>query len=80
MFKFVESQGKINLNPKMSVRKDIQPQLVEKLNEKAKDESTLTPLERSKMRKAQRAEIEFEKLKKAAADAKLNSSIGQSLK
>jgi len=32
------------------------------------------------MRKAQRAEVEFEKLKKAAADARLNNSIGKSLK
>lgn len=28
MRKFVESQGKINLNPKLSVKKEIQPALV----------------------------------------------------
>lgn len=50
MRKFVESQGKNNLNPKLSVK--TKPQLIEQLNEKAKDESTLTPLERSKMRRA----------------------------
>jgi hypothetical protein len=78
MRKFVESQGKINLNPKLSIRKEIQPQFVEQLN--AKDESTMTPMELSKQRKARRAEQEFETLKKAAADARLNQSIGQSLK
>lgn len=52
MRKFVESQGKITLNPKLSVKKENQPQFVEQLNIKAKDESTLTPLERSRMRKA----------------------------
>ena len=54
MRKFVESQGKINLNPKLSIRKEIQPQFVEQLN--AKDESTMTPMELSKQRKARRAE------------------------
>ncbi len=78
MRKFVESQGKINLNPKLSQRKEIQPQFVEQLI--AKDESSMTPMELSKLRKAKRAEQEFETLKKAAADARLNTSIGQILK
>jgi hypothetical protein len=40
----------------------------------------MTPMELSKLRKAKRAEQEFETLKKAAADARLNTSIGQILK
>jgi hypothetical protein len=46
----------------------------------AKEESTLTPQERAKLRKAERAQREFEMLTKAAADARLNSSIGRTLK
>ena len=78
MRKFVESQGKINLNPKLQVKKDTQPERVEMVN--AKEESTLTPQERAKLRKAERAQREFEMLTKAAADARLNSSIGRTLK
>ena len=52
MRNFVESQGKINLNPKLQVKKDTQPERVEMVN--AKDESTLTPSERAKLRKAER--------------------------
>ncbi len=77
MQKFVETQGKITLNPKLGAKKETQPQFIEQLN--AKEESTLTPLERSRLRKAQRNQIEFERLKKAAADARLGNSIGQSL-
>jgi hypothetical protein len=50
MQKFVETQGKITLNPKLGVKKETQPQFIEQLN--AKEESTLTPLERSRLRKA----------------------------
>lgn len=78
MQKFVETQGKITLNPKLGVKKETQPQFIEQLN--AKEESTLTPLERSRQRKALRNQIEFERLKRAAADARLGNSIGQSLK
>ena len=46
----------------------------------AKEESTLTPRERAKLRKAERAQREFEMLTKAAADARLNSSIVRTLK
>ena len=52
MRNFVESQGKINLNPKLQVKKDTQPERVEMVN--AKDESTLTPSERAKLRKAEK--------------------------
>lgn len=69
------------MNNKLSVRKEIQPRFVEQLNEKAKvDMASLTPMERSKLRKAERTQAEFDKLKNAAADAKLNHSIGASLK
>jgi hypothetical protein len=37
-------------------------------------------MEKSKLKKAQRTQAEFDKLKEAAANAKLNNSIGQSLK
>lgn len=73
MRNFVESQGKINLNPKISVKRDIQPELIEQLN--AKEESTLTPFERSKLRKAKQAEVQFEQCKKAAAEARFNNQV-----
>ena len=49
MKQFVESQGKINLNPDLKIKKDIDPKAVVKL--KGKDESTLTAAEKAKLRK-----------------------------
>lgn len=75
--KFVESQGKNNLNPKLSMRREIQPQFVEELNAKAREnENSLTPAEKQKLKRAARCQAEFEKLKEAAANASLNLSIG----
>lgn len=45
----------------------------------SKEESTLTPQERARMRKAERAEREFQMLTQAAKDARINHSIGKSL-
>ena len=77
MRKFVESQGKINLNPNMKVKKDIQPETVIQTNQK--EEATLTPQERARLRKAERAEKEFQMLTQAAKDARITQSIGKSL-
>ena len=74
MKKFVESQGKITLNPKLHAKKDTIPEMVISVNEK--DEGSLTPAEKARLRKAERAAREFDLLTKAAADARLNVSIG----
>jgi hypothetical protein len=69
MRKFVESQGQNNLNPSMRVKKDISPATVIQTN--SKEESTLTPQERARLRKAERAEKEFQMLTQAAKDARI---------
>ena len=38
---FIQSNGKVNLNPNLSVKRDIQPAVVEKM--KTKDKSEMTP-------------------------------------
>jgi hypothetical protein len=68
MRKFVESQGKITLNPTLLIKKEIQPEQVMQDNLLlTKDKSTLTPAERMRLRKEQRAREEFEKMKAAAS-------------
>ena len=46
------------MNPNLSVKKDIQPAVVEKM--KTKDKKELTPAERAKLNKENRAKREFE--------------------
>ena len=77
MKKFVESQGKITLNPKLHAKKDTIPEMVLAVNEKSED--SLTPAEKARLRKAERAAREFDLLKNAAKDARLNTSIGKEL-
>jgi hypothetical protein len=74
---FIQSNGKVNLNPNLSVKRDIQPAVVEKM--KTKDKSEMTPAERAKLNKENRAKKEFEQLKKAAIEAKLSNSIAKDL-
>lgn len=50
---FVETQGKITLNPTLSVKKDIQPEQVKQDNLllQTKDQNSLTAAERMRLRK-----------------------------
>ena len=69
---FIESNGKVNINPKLSVKKDIQPEVVQKMNDK--DISEMTPAEKQKLKKEQKALHEFELHRKAARAAHLSST------
>ena len=73
---FVESQGKITLNPTLSVKKDIQPEQVmqDNLLLKTKDQNSLTAVERMRLKKEQKAREEFEMMKKAASNAWQNQA------
>ena len=74
---FVQSKGKVNLNPNLQVKKDIQPEVVQKMNEK--EYSEMTPQEQLRHKKELRARAEFEQLRKAAVEAHLGNSIGKEL-
>lgn len=53
MKQFVESQGKISLNPTLSIRKDLQPEQIISDNQllQTRDLKSLTPAERMRLRK-----------------------------
>jgi hypothetical protein len=77
MRQFVEREGQNSDDLKLHLRRDIQPDVVNKML--AKDEHELTAVERQRIKKEQRHIEEFELMKKAAAAAKLNSSINRQL-
>ena len=68
---FVQSQGKITLNPTLSTKKDIRPEQVmqDNLLLKTKDQNSLTAVERMRLKKEIKAREEFEMMKKAASNA-----------
>ena len=77
MRQFVEREGQNSDDLKLHLRRDIQPEAVYKML--AKDEHELTAVERQRLKKEQRHIEEFELMKKAAAAAKMNSSINKQL-
>jgi len=67
IIKFVDSQGESAANPKLTVKKEIQPEVA--INDallQTRDLNTLTAKERQRILKEQKAREEFEKMKKAA--------------
>jgi hypothetical protein len=74
MMMFVESSGKINVNPNLTVKKIIQPELA--INDallQTRDINTLTAKERNRILKEQKAREEFEMMKKAAEEAHIKN-------
>lgn len=70
MERFVKSAGKNNLNPQLGKKKQIQPAQAKKVAElMQKDPDNLTPKEKLLVKRLQKAEEDFEKMKAAAAES-----------
>ena len=76
MERFVSSAGKNNLNPQLGKKKQIQPGTANKVAElKQKAPEDLTPKEKLLLKKIQKTEEEFERMKAAAQQNKANNTI-----